>query len=474
MERKHRCSFCRISFENKYSLKGHLYVHAKQPRVPCCICPLTFTHYTQLGYHLRYMHSDYIINTFVENAESIYSKNITGITPEIESDSEWADSSEEETITSSEEENISEETDSENAKEPVENVSNEIQYILATNVNDVSYNKNPVGEFDSKGVNTKHMDNLVGHNGNVTSCGVSFLVEIERAKAGTHDFNITRNISNSEDSSKRHILHQHMESGFLSADNRVSFQRPLDANTDYDSRDEDTSEKALQIIQQTPWADLDREEKGQLDYGEMIAMIGQDGVNDGGELIKINEDQEQTPWADLDREEKEQLDYGEMIAMIGQDGVNDGGELIKINEDQEQTPWADLDREETEQFDYKEVIAMIGQEGVNDEEELININEDPELAVADVVYNPGQSVWTEAIDILKATFMKKKKIARVRGMFASTNTVTFTKWLPANFPVEGVMCGCGRHLKTPKSLLVHLRRKSYADRKNVKLFKKGI
>ncbi|XP_063417493.1 uncharacterized protein LOC134700031 isoform X2 [Mytilus trossulus] len=431
MERKHRCSFCRISFENKYSLKGHLYVHAKQPRVPCCICPLTFTHYTQLGYHLRYMHSDYIINTFVENAESIYSKNITGITPEIESDSEWADSSEEETITSSEEENISEETDSENAKEPVENVSNEIQYILATNVNDVSYNKNPVGEFDSKGVNTKHMDNLVGHNGNVTSCGVSFLVEIERAKAGTHDFNITRNISNSEDSSKRHILHQHMESGFLSADNRVSFQRPLDANTDYDSRDEDTSEKALQIIQQTPWADLDREEKGQLDYGEMIAMIGQDGVNDGGELIKINEDQEQTPWADLDREEKEQLDYGEMIAMIGQDGVNDGGELIKINEDQE-------------------------------------------LAVADVVYNPGQSVWTEAIDILKATFMKKKKIARVRGMFASTNTVTFTKWLPANFPVEGVMCGCGRHLKTPQSLLVHLRRKSYADRKNVKLFKKGI
>ncbi|VDI15204.1 Hypothetical predicted protein, partial [Mytilus galloprovincialis] len=138
-------------------------------------------------------------------------------------------------------------------------------------------------------------------------------------------------------------------------------------------RDEDPPEKTPlqteQNIQQTPWADLDREQKEQLDYGEMIAMIGQDGVNDEEELIKINEDQEQTPWADLDREQKEQLDYGEMIAMIGQDGVNDGEELIKINEDQE-------------------------------------------LAVADVVYNPGQSVWTEAIDILKATFMKKKKIAR--------------------------------------------------------------
>ena len=43
----------------------------------------------------------------------------------------------------------------------------------------------------------------------------------------------------------------------------------------------------------------------------------------------------QTPWTDLDREEKEQLDYEEMIAMIGQDGVNDEEESIKINEDQE-------------------------------------------------------------------------------------------------------------------------------------------
>ncbi|XP_076101392.1 uncharacterized protein LOC143071140 isoform X1 [Mytilus galloprovincialis] len=370
MERQHWCSFCRIPFENKYSLRGHLYIHAKQPRVPCSICPLTFAHYSQLGKHLRYMHSDYIINTFVENAESIYRKNIIGITPWIESDSEWADSSEEETITSSEEENISEDTDSENVEETVENFSNETQYILATNVNDVSHNKNTVGEFVSKGVNTKHMNNLVGHNRNVKSCGVSFLVELERGKAGIHHLNITRNISNSKDNSKRHILQQHMESEFLSTDDRVSFQRPRDENTDPDLRDKDPPEKTLlqteQNIQQTPWTDLDREEKEQLDYEEMIAMIGQDGVNDEEESIKINEDQEQTPWTDLDREEKEQLDYEEMIAMIGQDGVNDEEESIKINEDQE-------------------------------------------LALADVVYNPGQSVWTEAIDILKATFMKKRK-----------------------------------------------------------------
>ncbi|VDI15323.1 Hypothetical predicted protein, partial [Mytilus galloprovincialis] len=182
------------------------------------------------------MHSDYIINTFVENAESIYRKDITGITPGIESGSEWADSSEEETITSSEEENISEDTDSENVEESVENFSNETQYILATNVNDVSDNKNTVGEFVSKGVNTKHMNNSVGHNRNVKSCDVSFLVELERGKAGIHHLNITRNISNSKDNSKRHILQQHMESEFLSTDDRVSFQRPRDGNTDPDLR----------------------------------------------------------------------------------------------------------------------------------------------------------------------------------------------------------------------------------------------
>ncbi|VDI32340.1 Hypothetical predicted protein, partial [Mytilus galloprovincialis] len=96
------------------------------------------------------------------------------------------------------------------------------------------------------------------------------------------------------------------------------------------------------------------------------------------------------------------------------------------------------------------------------------------LAVADEVYSPGQPVWKEAINILKDTFMKKKKRTRKKGMFAPTNTVTFTKWLPDNFPVEGVMCGCGRHFKTPTSLLDHLRRKSATARKSLKLLKKNV
>ncbi|XP_052090769.1 uncharacterized protein LOC127727443 isoform X3 [Mytilus californianus] len=388
MERQHWCSFCLIPFKDELSLRAHLYIHAKQPPVSCSLCPLTFVHHSQLGNHIRYKHSDYIINTFVENAESIYRKNISGISPEIESDSEWTDSSEEE--------DILEDTDSESVEEPVESISNEIECILAQNVNDASDNKNPICEFDPKGVNTKHMNISDGHYGNVTSCGVSFLVKLEREKTGRHYLNITRNIPNSEDNSKRHILQQHMKSAFFNSDDCVCTNRPSynfsDENTDPDLRDEYQHEK-------TP-------------------------VHTKGTV-------QQTPWVDLDSDDEEKLDYGENKAMVCQNGVRD-------------------------------------------EEELIQINEDHELAVADVVYSPGHAVWKEAIDILKDTFMKKKKRARKRGRFAITNTVSFTKWLPANFPVEGVMCGCGRNLKTPKSLLGHLRRKSSTARKNVKLFRKGI
>lgn len=399
MERQHWCSFCLIPFKNELSLRAHLNIHAKQPPVPCSLCPLTFVHHSQLGNHIRYRHSDCIINKFVEHAESIYRKNITDITTDVESDSEWTESSEEEDIiTSNEEGEFSEEiydmvdTDSESVEEPVEKISNEIKYILAQNVNDASDNENPVSEFDLKGVNTKHMNNSDGHHGNVTSCDVSFL---EREKAGRHHLNVTRNIPDLEDNSKPHILLQHMKSAFFNSDDSVCTQRPSynfsDEDTDPDLRNEYQHEKTAVhtkgIVQQTQWVDLDNEDEDKLDYGKNKAMIGQNGVHDEEELIRVNEDQ---------------------------------------------------------------------------------------LAVADVVYSPGQAVWKEAIDILKDTFMKKKKRARKRGRFATTNTVSFTKWLPANFPVEGVMCGCGRYLKTPKSLLCHLRRKSSTARKNVKLFKKGI
>ncbi|XP_063425988.1 uncharacterized protein LOC134709766 [Mytilus trossulus] len=132
------------------------------------------------------------------------------------------------------------------------------------------------------------------------------------------------------------------------------------------------------------------------------------------------------------------------------------------------------DRKNEDILDYGKNKAILSQHDVQDGDELVGANTEHELAVADEVYSPGQPVWKEAINILKDTFMKKKKRTRKKGMFASTNTVTFSKWLPDNFPVEGVMCGCGRHFKTPTSLLGHLRRKSATARKSLKLFKKNV
>ncbi|CAC5385803.1 unnamed protein product [Mytilus coruscus] len=392
MERQHWCSFCLIPFNNELSLRAHLNIHEKQPPVPCSLCPLTFVHHSQLGNHIRYRHSDYIINTFIENAERNCRKNITDIKSEIESDFEWTDSSEgEDCITSSEGVEFSEENykivtkDYERTKEAVQNIPNEMNYIFVQNVNDVSDTKNPVSEFDLKETNTKHMNNSDGRHGKTTSCDVSFLVKLEREKAARHLLEDTRIFSNFKDNlpliSTRHTLLQHLTSVNINSEEIGCIQRP-GHNFEDDKND----------LKQSTWDDGVEEVDG----------------------------------------DKDEMDYEQNKAMTehGGAGANRG--------------------------------------------ESIRVNKDHEIAVADVVYRHGQAVWKEAIDILKDTFMKKKKGSRNRGRFASENTVSFAKWLTANFPVEGVICGCGRNFKTPKSVLCHLRRKSLTARKHVNLFKNGI
>ncbi|CAC5395248.1 unnamed protein product [Mytilus coruscus] len=245
MERQHWCSFCLIPFKNDLSLRAHLDIHANQPPVPCSLCPLTFVHHSQLGNHIRYRHSDCISNKFVEIAESICKQSIADITTEIESDSEWTESSEEEdTIASSEEGEFSEEnykmvnTDSESVEEPVENISNEMKYILAQMGNDASDNENPVSEFDLKGINTKNMNDFNGRCGNATSCDVSFPDKLEREKAGRHVFNVTKKFPNLENTLpltfQRHTSLQHTKSAFFNSDDTVYTQR-----TSYNFDDED-------------------------------------------------------------------------------------------------------------------------------------------------------------------------------------------------------------------------------------------
>ncbi|XP_052088506.1 uncharacterized protein LOC127725503 isoform X2 [Mytilus californianus] len=308
MERQHWCSFCLIPFKNELSLRAHLDIHANQPPVPCSLCPLTFVHHSQLGNHIRYRHSDCIVNKFVEIAESICKQNIADITTEIESESEWTESSEEEdSIASSEEGEFLEEnykmvnTDSESVEEPVENISNEMKYILAQNGNDASDNENPVSEFDLKGINTKNMNGFNGRCDNAISCDVSFLVKLEREKAGRHFLNVTRKFPNLEDTlpltSQRHTSLQHTKSAFFNSDDALYTQRTSynfdDGDNDPYIRDEyqnkKTSVQTNEDVEQTPWDDEDKDE---LNNDQNKAMLVQDDDHDGEQLIAVNEDNE--------------------------------------------------------------------------------------------------------------------------------------------------------------------------------------
>ncbi|CAG2219049.1 unnamed protein product [Mytilus edulis] len=399
--------------------------------------------------HLQHMKSASLnSDNIVEKDENICRKKLIEMETEIESDSEFTDSSEDEnSLTSSEEGEYLEktndmvDTDYESVEEPVENKSSYIKYILAQNVNNSSDDENPASELDLKGLNTNQMNNSNGQYFNVMNCDVSCPVRLEWEKSRRHNDSFTRKIPNLEDTlstSKRLIHLQHMKSASLNSDNIVYTQRPS-----FNSNDEDKGNEYLR--------DEHHHEKTQVHTKKIVQQI---------------------QWVGSDRKNEEILDYGKNKAIISQNGVQDGDELVGAITEHEQIQWVGSDRENEEILDYGKNKAIISQNGVQDGDELVGAITEHELAVADEVYSPGLPVWKEAINILKDTFMKKKKRTRKKGMFAPTNTVTFTKWLPDNFPVEGVMCGCGRHFKTPTSLLGHLRRKSATARKSLKLFKK--
>lgn len=253
MERKHWCSFCFIPFNNELRLIAHLKLHSKQPRVFCGLCSSTFVHHSQLGYHMRFKHSGFITNKFVEKDENICRKKLIEMETEIESDSEFTDSSEDEnSLTSSEEGEYLEktndmvDTDYESVEEPVENKSSYIKYILAQNVNNSSDDENPASELDLKGVNTNQMNNSNGQYFNVMNCDVSCPVRLEWEKSRRHNASFTRKIPNLEDTlstSKRLIHLQHMKSASLNSDNIVYTQRPS-----FNSNDEDKGNEYLRFV----------------------------------------------------------------------------------------------------------------------------------------------------------------------------------------------------------------------------------
>ncbi|CAG2229561.1 unnamed protein product [Mytilus edulis] len=100
------------------------------------------------------------------------------------------------------------------------------------------------------------------------------------------------------------------------------------------------------------------------------------------------------------------------------------------------------------------------------------IKEIAQLTVHDEIRSTGHTEWTEAIHKLKRSFRQKRK--RDKEAKFISDPESFSNWLTANLPVDGIICGCGRHLKTVKSITVHLHRKSRTALKNLKIFKKSI
>ena len=102
--RKFCCSFCHISFRSIWKLNTHHNLHMQHPPVACNLCPFKFTHYGELGIHIRQAHSDDIITRFVEFTKRNFIKNIQLMETNTNSDSDWLNTSREQTgITSCEE-----------------------------------------------------------------------------------------------------------------------------------------------------------------------------------------------------------------------------------------------------------------------------------------------------------------------------------------------------------------------------------
>ncbi|XP_052081440.1 uncharacterized protein LOC127719374 isoform X4 [Mytilus californianus] len=359
MDRQHWCSFCHTPFKNDLKLEAHLNFHAKQPPVACNLCPLTFVHHSQLGNHIRYMHSDDIISKFVEFAKRSFTKNIQDIKTDTKSDFDWLDRSQEQNrITIWEEGECSEQNyrrvkgDYECMDESDEIFTKEIYELIEQNEYEASDNKDLVCEPNLNGISKDCI----------------------------------------EDGNRKHVNSARGQVSFLllgTLESKTIGKSPLNAN----------------LVDNVP--------------------------------LTTNK------YTELQKKKSKQ---------------------VKLKaKGYAQRPFCNLKEENDPSLSETCQNSKTSQQ----------IQEIVQLTAQDETYSQGHIEWKEAIDKLKLSFMKRKKRDRKGGRFIS-NSVSFPRWFTVNFPAEGIMCGCGRNLKTAKAAMCHIRRKSRTARKSVKLFKKAI
>ncbi|XP_052081437.1 uncharacterized protein LOC127719374 isoform X1 [Mytilus californianus] len=434
MDRQHWCSFCHTPFKNDLKLEAHLNFHAKQPPVACNLCPLTFVHHSQLGNHIRYMHSDDIISKFVEFAKRSFTKNIQDIKTDTKSDFDWLDRSQEQNrITIWEEGECSEQNyrrvkgDYECMDESDEIFTKEIYELIEQNEYEASDNKDLVCEPNLNGIskdciedgNRKHVNSARGQ--------VSFLLlgTLESKTIGKSPLNANL-VDNVPLTTNKYTELQKKKSKQVKLKAKGYAQRPfcnLKEENDPSLSETCQNSKTSQQIQ------------------EIVQLTAQDETYSQGHIDNVP--------LTTNRYTELQKKKSAHVKLKAKGYAQ--RPFCNLNEDNDPSLSETCQNSKTSQ----------------------QIQEIVQLTAQDETYSQGQIEWKEAIDKLKLSFMKRKKRDRKGGRFIS-NSVSFPRWFTVNFPAEGIMCGCGRNLKTAKAAMCHIRRKSRTARKSVKLFKKAI
>ncbi|XP_063409768.1 uncharacterized protein LOC134693013 [Mytilus trossulus] len=515
------CSFCPISFKSIWKLNKHLYIHMQQLPVACNLCPLKFYDYSQLGNHIRHAHSDDIITRFVEFSKRNFIKNIQLMETNTNSDSDWLNTSREQTgITSCEEvqclekdyRRVKEEyecKDESRVKRECECMDeSEISFTKEINGNEASNNENRVRKPNQnvidkdcindgmrKDVNTfvtarpiPYMDNRsvadttddcrLDVNTFVTARPIPYMDN--RSVADTTDdcrldvntfvtarpipYMDNRSVAESTDDCRLDV------NTFVTArpipymDNRSVAEPTDDCRLDVNSERCKVSFRLL--------GNLESKTNGKhhlnANFVNEISLASNNLENKTKRKHYMNDNLvEKVPLMSNNlqirtkRKHKMKANLEDKVPPI----LNKYTELQKMKSVHVKI--------EPLKYPQRPVFndTSLG-ETCQHSKTSKQIEEIAQLTVQDEISSTGYTEWTEAIQKLKSSFRKKRK--RDKGAKFISDPESFSNWLTVNLPIDGIICGCGRHLKTVKAFLTHLHRKSRTALKCLKIFKKGI
>ncbi|XP_071146922.1 uncharacterized protein [Mytilus edulis] len=493
--RKFCCSFCHISFRSIWKLNTHHNLHLQHPPVACNLCPLKFTHYGELGIHIRQAHSDDIITRFVEFTKRNFIKNIQLMETNTNSDSDWLNTSREQSgITSCEEVQCLEKDDrrvkedyqcKDESRVKIEcecmdesgiSFTKEINELIEQNGNEASNNENRLREPNLNGISKDCIND--GKRKDVNTF----------VKARQIPYN--RRVTDSTDDCRSDV------NTFVTA-RQIPYNRRVTDSTDDCRSDVNTFVTARQIPYNRRVTDSTDDCRSdvntfvtarQIPYNRRVTDSTDDCRSDVNTFVTarpIPYNRRVTDSTDDCRSDVNRERCQVSFRLLGNlESKTKGNHHMNANL-VDKVPATS--NKYTELQKMKSVHVRIeplrspqrrvcndppSSETCQHSKTTKQIKEIAQLTVHDEIRSTGHTEWTEAIHKLKRSFRQKRK--RDKDAKFISDPESFSNWLTANLPVDGIICGCGRHLKTVKAITVHLHRKSRTALKNVKIFKKSI